>query len=150
MKELVRNWGYFTERYVWAVWLFTTQKPISRPGWWKEKFALFQMLATGGRGVREGGGHLSWFKGWLSPTPWQAGAESIYRQSLVGGLPAETAESSLTVIFKLIISALTSIILVVSGTISFQFQGALVPTSLQSVLRIAATQVLGTVWSSCT
>ena len=32
------------------VWLLTAQKPINRLGWWKGKFALFQMWATwGGR-----------------------------------------------------------------------------------------------------
>ena len=39
-----------------GVWLLAAQKPINSPGWWKVKFALFQMLATGGG---EGGGHLS-------------------------------------------------------------------------------------------
>ena len=34
-----------------GVRLLTTPKPINRPGWWKGKFALCQMLATGG-GVR--------------------------------------------------------------------------------------------------
>ena len=34
-----------TER-VCGFWLLAAQKPINRPGWWKEKFALFQMLAT--------------------------------------------------------------------------------------------------------
>ena len=64
------------------------------------------------------------------------------------GLHAETAQSSLTVIFKLIISGLTSIILVVLGTVTLQFWGALVPIYLQSILRIVAAQVLSTVWSS--
>ena len=64
------------------------------------------------------------------------------------GLDAETAQSSLTVIFKLIISGLTSIILVVLGTVTLQFWGALVPIYLQSILRIVAAQVLSTVWSS--
>ena len=31
------------------------KRPINRPGWWKGKFALFQMLAT----KAEGGRHLS-------------------------------------------------------------------------------------------
>ena len=39
------------------------------------------------------------------------------------GLHAETAKSSLTVIFKLVISGLTSIILIVLGTSNLQFQG---------------------------
>ena len=46
----------------------------------------------------------------------------------------------------IIISRLTSIILVVLGTVNRQFQGALVPISLLSILRIVAAQVLGTVW----
>ena len=60
----------------------------------------------------------------------------------------ETVLSAVTVIFKLVISGLTSIILVVVGTVNLQW-GALVPISLRSVLRIVAAQVLGTVWSSC-
>ena len=32
--------------------LLATQKPTKRPGWWKGKFVLFQMLATGGGGWR--------------------------------------------------------------------------------------------------
>ena len=27
------------------VWLLAAQKTINRPGWWKGKFALFQVLA---------------------------------------------------------------------------------------------------------
>ena len=41
---------------VCGVKLLATQKPVNRPGWWKRKFALFQMLATG---EGEGGRHLS-------------------------------------------------------------------------------------------
>ena len=65
-----------------------------------------------------------------------------------GGLCAEVAQSSLRVIFKLVISGLTSIILIVLGTVNLQFQGQFVPVSLWSVLRIMAAHVLGTVWSS--
>ena len=39
---------------------------------------------------------------------------------------------------------LTSIILVVSGIVNLQFQGALVPVSLWSILGIVAAQDLGT------
>ena len=45
-----------------------------------------------------------------------------------------------------VISGLTSIILVVLGTVNHHFQGALVPISLPSILGIVAAQVLGTVW----
>ena len=31
---------------VCGVWLLIAQRPINRTGWWKGKFALFQMLAT--------------------------------------------------------------------------------------------------------
>ena len=65
------------------------------------------------------------------------------------GLHAEAAQSSLTVILRLVISGLTSIILVVLGTVNPQFQGALVPISLRSALRIVVAHILGTVWSSC-
>ena len=29
-----------------VVWLLADQNPINRPGWWRGKFALFQILAT--------------------------------------------------------------------------------------------------------
>ena len=49
---------------------------------------------------------------------------------------------------QLVTSGLTSIILVVLGSVNLWFQGALIPISLHSVLGIAAAQVLGTVWLS--
>ena len=65
------------------------------------------------------------------------------------GLHAEIAQSSLMVIFKLVISGLTSINLIVLGSVTLQFQGPFVPVSLWSIIRIVATHVLGTGWSSC-
>ena len=85
-----------------------------------------------------------------SPDPRQTEGESFHRQSVcVGGLHAEMAQSTLIVIFKLVISGLASIILIVLGTVNFQFQGPFVPISLWSVLRIVAVHFPGTVWSSC-
>ena len=46
--------------------------------------------------------------------------------------------SHLLVIFKLVLTGLPSIILVVLGTINLQFWGALLPISLKLVLRIVA------------
>ena len=66
-----------------------------------------------------------------------------------GALHAGTAQSSLTVIFRLVMSGLTSIILNVLGTVNLQFQGPFVPISLRSVLRIVAARVLGAVRSPC-
>ena len=53
----------------------------------------------------------------LSPHP-QGEGENFYRQSVGGWLHAEIAQSSLTVILKLVISGLTTIILVVLGTVN--------------------------------
>ena len=54
-----------------------------------------------------------------SPDPRQTEGESFHRQSVcVGGLHAEMAQSTLTVIFKLVITGLTTIILVVLGTVN--------------------------------
>ena len=54
--------------------------------------------------------------------------------------------SVLTVIFKLFIGGLTSVILIiVLSTVNLQFQ----EDSLRSVLEIVAAYVTATVWSSC-
>ena len=93
--------------------LLTTQKPIKRPGWWEGTFALFWIP-----GCMLGEGRcLS--KGWL-PLPWQSVDKSFYRQR---GLCVETVQSALTVILKLVIGGLTSVILIVLGRINLQFHG---------------------------
>ena len=75
--------------------------------------------------------------------------KSFYRSLGGGGVHAETAQSSLTVIFRWVIGGLTSVILIVLGPVNPQFQGPFVSISLWPVLRIAVALVLGTVWSSC-
>ena len=63
---------WVTERC--GVWLLAAPKPVNRPGWWKGKFALFQMPATWGQDkvFRD-----------ICPKadfpPWQAVGESFYR-----------------------------------------------------------------------
>ena len=47
------------------------------------------------------------------------------------GLPAETAQSALTVTFISVISGLTSEVLIVLGTVNLQFQGWFVSLSLR-------------------
>ena len=90
--------------------MLAAQKSVNRPGWWKGKFALFQMPATGGgQGVR----------GFINRA-WRANAE--------------TEQSSLTVIFRLVLGGLTSIILVVLGTLNLLFRGPFVLFSLWPVL----------------
>ena len=57
--------------------------------------------------------------------------------------------SSLTVILKFFMGGLTSVILVVLGTVNLQFQGPFVPISLRLIFTIVAASVVGAVWSSC-
>ena len=82
------------------------------------------------------------------PTPAISGTRAFTDTSGGGGLHAETAQSSLTVIFRLVTGGLTSDMLVALGTASLQFQHSFVPISLWPVLGIVAAPVLGTVWSS--
>ena len=106
----------------------------------KGKVALFQRPATGGGE----GGRLS--KGRLPP-PDNQGARAFIDRGR--GLPAETAQSALTGILKLVMGGLTSIILIVLGTISLQFQSQFVSTSLRPILGIVAAYVMATAWSTC-
>ena len=64
------------------------------------------------------------------------------------GLPAETAQSALRVILKLVICGLISTILIVLGTVYLQFQSWSVPISLRPVLRTVASPITAAVWSS--
>ena len=52
------------------------------------------------------------------------------------GIHAETVQSSLTVILKLVLGGLTSIILVVLSTVILQFQGQFAPVSLRLILQM--------------
>jgi len=63
----------------------------------------------------------------------------------VRGLWAETAQSALTVILKLVIGGLTSVIFIVLGTVNLHFQGWFVSISLRPVLGTAAAFVMATV-----
>ena len=62
------------------------------------------------------------------------------------GLYAETAQSALTVIFKLVISCPTIVILVILGTINLQFQSF---HFFEVSSWNCGSSCLGTVWSSC-
>jgi len=64
----------------------------------------------------------------------------------VSGLHEEIAQSDTTVILKLVISGLTSIILTVLSTVNHQFWGQFFPISLRLVLGILAAYVMATVW----
>ena len=64
------------------------------------------------------------------------------------GFHAETAQSPLKVILKLVISGLKSIILIVLGTVFSSRVGSVGSHFLGSILRIVAGYVMATVWSS--
>ena len=77
-----------------------TQKPIKRQGWWKGKFALFWMPTNwwgGARGGAGGGRLLSKAR----PPP-----DNQWARAFIGegrGLLAETVQSALPVILKLVV-----------------------------------------------
>ena len=58
-------------------------------------------------------------------------------------------QSALTVILKLVISGLISVILIVLSMVDLQFQGWFVPISLRPTFTILAAYVMATVWLSC-
>ena len=57
-------------------------------------------------------------------------------------------KSSLTIVFILVISGLTSVVLVVLGTVNLQYQGQFLSISLRPNLRIVAAYFMATVWLS--
>ena len=92
-----------------GVWLLLAWKPWKRPGWWKGKFTLF-----GGAGKADASPKVDY----PPPTiPWPSGGNSFYR--LGGGATSRTTQSDLTVILKLVIGGLTSIV----PASSWLFQG---------------------------
>ena len=123
--------------------LLAAQKPVKRPGWWKS-LLYFRYWQVEGRGE-----WMSVQKPTPSPPPpphWQSETRVFIDRGR--GLYAESAQSALTVSLKLVIRALTSIILDL-GTVNFQFQGRFVCISLRPVLGIGAADVMWLVWSSC-
>ena len=99
LQTFKHRWDTITKRNFW-VWPLGAQKPINRTGWWKG----------------EGGG---WQTSVQRPTSLPHDKQGLRAFIDRGeGLHAETAPSSLTVFFKLITSGLTSIILIVWGTVN--------------------------------
>ena len=124
-----------TSRYVY-VGLAAYRSKANRQARLVERNACF-ISDTSNWGEGEGGRHL--FKGWLPPSllPTSRGWEP-YRQSWGWSVTCRSNTVILTVIFKLVISDLPSIILIVLGTVNLQFQSPFVPISLWSVLGIVA------------
>ena len=77
----------------------------------------------------------SWLSGGMSFNRLREGATCINMSALI-------------VILKLVISGLTSVIVLILGTVNLQFQHQFVSSSLRPVLRIVAAYVMTTVWTS--
>ena len=107
-----------------GVQMLPTQKSTNRPDWWNGKFISDVSTWVWG----------GWWTSVQRPTlpppasPWATsrarGFTGRWRE-----LHAETAESALTVIFKVIIDGVTSVILFVLRTVHLHFQGPFVPIS---------------------
>ena len=123
--------------------LLAAQKPVNRPNRWKGKFALFQKPAAGGWGEVD----VCPKSNPLPHIPGNQWGRSFSRQKDGGGY-MQKPQSALIVIFKLVISGLTSIIFTVLGTVNLHLRGPFVLISLWPILGIVAGIVLGTVRSS--
>ena len=86
------------------------------------------------------------------PLPDKQGMRAFIEGGGSGWMGRATCRNSIVfskVIFRLVIIGLTSIILLVLGSVNLQFQGPFFPISLWPVLKIVAAHVLGAGWSSC-
>ena len=81
-----------------------------------------------------------------SPLPLTVGAFIDRVLVVVGGVTCRNSAVISKVVFRLVLSGLTSITLVVLGAVNLQFWGALVPLSLRPILGTVAAEV---VWPSC-
>ena len=77
------------------------------------------------------------------PPPENQGARAFTERGR--GLHAETAQSALTVILKLVTAGLTGVILIVLSTVNLQFQGWFVSISLRPILGLVTAYVMATV-----
>ena len=81
------------------------------------------------------------------PTPLITSGQDLFYMG-GGGLHEETAQSTLTIILKLIGHQI-SIISIAFSAVYLQFQDWMVPICLRPILRTVAALVMATVWSSC-
>ena len=84
-----------------GVWLLTAQKPMKRQVWWKEKFALFWMLASRSKGDRRVDSCPKANSPPSSPRPLTVARDLIHEGI---GLHAEVAQSALTVSLKSLVA----------------------------------------------
>ena len=99
-------------------------------------------MEVGNQGMGLGWGEVDAFQRATPPSPNNQGARPFINKGR--GLHAETAQSALTVIWKLVIGGLISVILIVLGTVNLQFQGWFVSLYLRPILRTVAAYVMAT------
>ena len=75
------------------------------------------------------------------PTPYNQGARAFIDGGR--GLRAETAQSALTVILKLVIDGLTNVILVVLSTVTLQFQSICISLRPPGGVSVSTRQLTG-------
>lgn len=92
------------------VQLLAAQKPMNWPARWKGKFASFRCWQR---------------RGWTDSSTHKLGRELLLARE--GYIQEETAVMTLTIIFRFVISGLTSIIFVVLGTVNLQFRAGVFP-----------------------
>ena len=96
---------------------------------------------------------LEWGKANLCPRPdHPPQPNNMWKRGFTGwgrGLHAETSESAQTVILKLVICGLTSIILIILSTANLHFQVQFLFISLRPVIQIVVVKVMATAWSAC-
>ena len=110
--------------------LLPALKPMNGQGWWKGKFSLFQMPATGGWGGR----HTSVWK--LPPHTDNSGWELLESE---GGSYMQKRHNQLWQSpWDWSCDGLTSVFLIVLSPVNFQLQGWFVSNFLRPVLRIVA------------
>ena len=140
------NYKFVTKSWVR---LLATEKLVRRPAWCRGKSTLLWMPATGG-GV--GIGLLS--KGQLppcwTPPPQHTNVHSVGRSCYRprDGATCRNSTSGLLDILKVAVGGPTSIILIVSRIVNFQFQDQPVPISLRPVLGAVVAAVMARAWSS--
>ena len=118
-----------------GVRLLAAQKSLERPGWWKGKSVILEACT-------QGGGRPPVQR----PTPPTLTINGPELLQAEGGVYMQKQH---TVILKLVISDLISIILIALSTVSLQFQHWFISISLWPILRIVAAYIMATVWSSC-
>ena len=123
--------------YWTKVWLLAAQKPLKRLLVGRQVNFISDASNWAGRADTYPTSH----------SPIDNQGKSFYRQK--ESYMRKQCRQLQTVIWKLVIGGLTSVILVILGTVNLQFQGRFVLISLKLILGTVAAYVMAIVWSPC-